>query len=168
MALHQCARVTRICLEVQDSARMRVKHSVAAHTLVAGKPNDGSTALRNGKFSARLCHKTQGLRAGGQCCRRVFGGSLRRTSSALRPRGFLDGLIRVDMRVDAAGAIDLGGIPFKPSCQFRVVRTPHKCSAANIVNAFDWFVASQAMGHLYHCTLGISVQEQVSLAIDQD
>ena len=111
---------------------------------------------------------------GGSTTRRLAGMATTATAgaapSSLAQRRALAGsllagrLVGVDVLVDTARAVDLGGVDLEEACG----RGAHHVGrAAHVGDLVDRLAARQAVGDLDDGTLGVAVQQQVGLAVHQ-
>jgi hypothetical protein len=74
----------------------------------------------------------------------------------------------VDVRLDAAGLVHAGGVDFEPAFGRFVAAAAHEGGAAHVGDLLHRFLAGQAVGNLDDGALGVAVQQQVALGIDDD
>ena len=153
MLLHQCAGVARVGLQVQHAVGVGVEDRVVAH-LLEGRQADHRLVAGH----ARAVEDLHDL------------GFVRVLDL---PLGLLDGAgfgvlgvdVGVDDLVDAARAVDAGGVHLVPA--FGGVAADEG-GAAHVGDAFDGFATGQALGDLDHGALGVAVEEDVGGGVHED
>jgi hypothetical protein len=118
MPLHQRTGVAGVGLQVQHTAGMGVQHRVALHLLVGGQADHGLVARRQGDGTGLARHRH---RDHGHVCRLLF---VARAGLATRRSGLLGHLVRVDVLVDTARAVDLGRVESRQSPAVRAPGAP--------------------------------------------
>jgi hypothetical protein len=87
---------------------------------------------------------------------------------ALPGRLFAGGLVGVDVGLDRARHVDVGGVDLEPAQAGVVVAAAHKGGAAHVGDVLDGFAPAQAVGNLNQGALGVAVQQQVALGVHHD
>src|SRR5690554_4473424 len=153
MALHQRPGVAGVGFQMQYPVGMGIEHRIVAHLLVGRQADHGAITLdaRMGQQFDHL-HLVLGLR--------------------LRPPGLLHraggGILGVDVGVDdlvyPARAIDPGGVQLEPA----LGRVPaDEGGAADVGQLAHRLAGRQTLGDLDHGALGVAVQQQIGLGVDQ-
>ncbi len=149
--LHERSRIAGIGLEVQHAVCVGVQHLVVAHFLVGGQPDHGACAVL-----LRVGHEAQHVALG-----------LRLVLGLLRCAG--RGLLGVDVgahdRIHATRPVDAGRVDLPPA--FRRV-LPQECRAADVGDFADGLTARQPVREFDHRPLGVAVEQDVRVGVDQD
>ncbi|MNQ15215.1 hypothetical protein D3C85_281820 [compost metagenome] len=178
--LHERAGVAGIGFEVQHAVGVGVEHRIAAHLLVRRQADHRAVARRHGDLAAALQRRV------GHEVQRLDGGVDDRTGGGARGFGGLgDGLrlvflraggavglglvghhqVRVDVRLDAARLVDAGGVDLEPGLgRFAA----HIGGAAHVGDLLHRLLGGQAVRDLDDGALGVAVQQQVALGVDDD
>ena len=140
VGLDQSARIARIGLQMEHARGMGIEHRVVAHLFEGRQPDHGLVAL-----GARRRNDD----------RHALG-------TLLAARVVLIGIV---VELERSGRVELGRVEHRPTSGRRT--TTNEGRAAQIADGVDRFAARQTVRQLYQRPLGITVDEQVRLGIDQ-
>ena len=153
--LHQHAGVVGIGFLVQHARSMGIQRRVVAH-LVEG----GQADVRGVLVQVILAVQRHGDDAHG--ARRVGIHGLVGGGAALGFRVLH--LVGVGNGVDLARPVDAGGVDLRPARRHGVA---HDGRAADVRHVLQALARRQAMGHFHHGALGIAIEQDVGIGIDQ-
>src|SRR3569623_123958 len=148
VALHQRAGVAGVGLEVQHARGMGIKRGISLHRIARRHADHAARAVVLG-LAALKAHDLGAVLRRGLIV--AIGGAAHR--------------VGIDGFVDPAWRIDLGGVALGPA--FRQAAAPHERSAAHVGDGADRFAFGEAMGDVDDLPLGIAVDQQVGLRIEQ-
>ena len=155
MALHQRPGVTGVGLQVQHAVGVSVQHRVVAYLFIGRQADYRAVALQ-----ARMVQQLNHLHVG---ISRNLG--LLALLLLYRTGGGILGVdVGIDDLVDLARTVDPGRVQLEPALG-RILA--NECRATDIGHAGDAFAPAQAMGHFHHRPLGIAVDQDVGLGVDQ-
>jgi len=168
MALHQRPRIAGIGLQVQHAVGVRVQHRIALDRLEIGQPDHRSLARRRdrtavgaGDGAAHDLDRLAAIVAAGLDL-------LRRAVRALSGGRLLGRHVGVDDLVDLARRVDRARVDLVPAGQRRVVDLAHEGGAADVGDRLDRLLRRQPVRDLDDRPLGVAVDQQVGLGVDQD
>ena len=88
-----------------------------------------------------------------------------RTTLTLLERLLADHQVGIDMCLDTARRVHAGRVDFKPALG---CLSADKRRAPNIRDLMNGFFGGQSVRDFDHCALGVAVQQQVALTVDND
>ena len=182
MALHQRARIARVRLGVQHTARVGIQHRVVFHGFKRRQTNDAVVAV--GALDARALQRSYGygsdnaIRIGrghavgtsaGAIVDRLATRSRKHIGRGQRALAFVFHGIRVDGRRQRARLVERGGIQFRPAfrhCAHGRAAFQER-RAANIGELSNRLALGKTVGDLHHLAFAVAEDEQVRLAVEQ-
>ncbi len=150
VALDQGAGVAGVGFQMQQPRSVRVSHRIVFDLLVSGQADDGFVAVvaRRAALEPQRSLVIRGWNGAGAGVRR-----------GRRVR------IGIGMGFDRARLIDLGRIDLQPALRRAVA---DKSGAAHVADRFRRLAGGDAVGNFDDGALGVAIQQQIGLGVQQD
>ena len=155
VTLHQRPGVTGVGLQVQHAVGVGIEYWVVAYLLVGRQTDHRAVPLQ-----ARMVQQLHHLHI-------AVTRDLGRFVLALFYRtggGILGVDVGIDDLVDLAGTVDAGRVQLEPALG-RILADERR--TADIGHAGNGFAPAQAMGDFHHGPLGVTVDQDIGLGVDQ-